>query len=116
LEWKLLVYCSKCGAKNEDDAKVCVGCGASLYVPKRVTRRRGGDECFGPKEERRFEEECFGLPHGGAFIGIIFGFIILVLGFTWLVGINLWDYIGPLMAILLGILIIVGVIYSAIRR
>ncbi|MCK5562768.1 zinc-ribbon domain-containing protein, partial [Candidatus Bathyarchaeota archaeon] len=60
LEWKLLVYCSKCGAKNEDDAKVCVGCGASLYVPRRGARRRGGNECFGPKEGKRVEDECFG--------------------------------------------------------
>ncbi len=123
LEWKLLVYCSKCGAKNEDDAKVCVGCGASLYVPKRGARRRGGDECFGPKEERRFEEECFGLPHGGAVIGIIFGVIVIFFGFAWLadqagwiVGRSLLDYIWPVMAILFGILIIAGVIYGATRR
>ncbi len=117
LEWKLLVYCSKCGAKNEDDAKVCVGCGASLYAPRRVAKR-GGNECFGPKEERRFEEECFGLPYGGAIVGIIFGVIILVFGIAWLipeVELN-WETIWPVFVILLGILIIVGVIYRATRR
>jgi len=25
-----MVYCSKCGTKNEEDAKECVNCGASL--------------------------------------------------------------------------------------
>ena len=110
-----MVYCSKCGAKNEDDATVCVGCGASLYVPRRVAKRRG-NECFGPKEEKRFEEECFGLPYGGAIVGIIFGIIILVLGFAWLIGKPLWEYMGPLAVILVGILIIAGVIYGASRR
>lgn len=110
-----MVYCSKCGAKNEDDATVCVGCGASLYVPRRVAKRRG-NECFGPKEEKRFEEECFGLPYGGAIVGIIFGIIILVFGFALLAKINIWDYIGPLFIIIVGILIIAGVIYGASRR
>jgi len=110
-----LVYCSKCGTKNEDDAEVCVNCGASLYAPKRVAKRRG-NECFGPKKERRFEEECFGLPYGGAIVGIIFGIIILVFGLAWLASIDIWKYIGPLMVIFVGILIIVGVIYGATHR
>jgi len=115
LEWKFLVYCSKCGAKNDDDARVCVSCGASLYVPRRVAKR-GGDECFGPKGEKRVEEECFGLPFGGAIVGIIFGIIILVLGLAWLAEIDVWKYIGPVLVILVGILIIAGVAYGASRR
>ena len=115
LEWKSLVYCSKCGAKNEDDAQVCVGCGASLYVPKHKAKHKG-NECFGPKEEKRFEDECFGLPYGGAIIGIIFGIIILTLGFAWLANINIWDYLGPLFVIIIGVLIIAGVAYGATRR
>jgi len=114
-EWKILVYCSKCGTKNEDDADVCTNCGASLYVPKRAYRHKR-NECFGPREERRFEEECFGLPYGGAIVGVIFGVIILVFGFAWLLGKSLWGYIGPLMVILVGILIIAGAIYGATRR
>lgn len=112
-----MVYCSKCGTKNEDDAEVCVSCGVSLYAPRRVAKRRG-DECFGPKREKRFEEECFGLPYGGAIVGIIFGIIILVFGLTWLIpGVELnWDYIGALMVILVGILIIAGIAYRATRR
>lgn len=110
-----MVYCSKCGAKNEDDAKICVSCGASLYVPRRVAKRRG-DECFGPREERRFEEECFGLPYGGAIVGIIFGIFILIWGFAWLTGRDFWNNIVPVMVILVGILIIAGVVYGATRR
>lgn len=110
-----MVYCSKCGAKNQEDAEVCVNCGASLYSPERVTKRRG-NECFGPREERRFEEECFGLPYGGAIVGIIFGIIILVSGFAWLIGKPIWEHMGPMVLILVGILIIIGVAYGATRR
>ena len=116
LEWKLLVHCSKCGAKNEDDAKFCVGCGVSLSVPGRAARRRGGNECFGPKEGKRMEDECFGLPHGGAIAGIIFGIIILIWGFAWLTGVDIWENIGPIIAILVGILIVAGAIYGVTRR
>ena len=28
----LMVYCTKCGTKNEDEAKVCVNCGATLVT------------------------------------------------------------------------------------
>ena len=112
-----MVYCTKCGSKNEDDAEVCVSCGASLHAPRRVVKRRGNDdECFGSRGEKRFEEECFGLPYGGAIVGIIFGIIILVFGFAWLTGIDIWENIGPVMVIIVGILIIAGVIYGATRR
>ena len=48
-----MVYCTKCGAKNEDDAKDCVECGAPLQItPERSYLSR----------ERRMENECFGLP------------------------------------------------------
>lgn len=115
LEWKLVVYCTKCGAKNEDNARVCVSCGVSLYGRRHVVKHRG-NECFGPREEKQFGEECFGLPYGGAIIGIIFGIIILIFGFAWLADIDIWAYIGPLMVIIIGILIIAGVVYGATRR
>ena len=52
-----MVYCTKCGTKNEDTALVCVNCGASLETGTYVSRRY---------ERRRAEEEGFGLPHGRA--------------------------------------------------
>ena len=115
-----MVYCSKCGAKNEDDAKICAKCGASLYGAKRASKRRD-DMCFGPGEERHFEEECFGLPYGGAIVGLLFGVIILIFGAAWVISLSLGididvgKFIGPVVAIFIGALIVAGVIYR-LRR
>jgi uncharacterized protein YybS (DUF2232 family) len=126
LEWKSLVYCSKCGTKNEEDAKHCTKCGANLEVSmeKRWERRaeEWGEEFgrraeeWGKHMEREFKDECFGLPHGGAIVGIILGIIILILGFAWLANINIWTYLGPLAVIIVGILIVAGVAYGVTRR
>jgi len=116
-----MVYCVKCGTKNEDEAQVCVKCGVSLHTSKRVITRRD-DDCFGPHKERHVEEECFGLPHGGAIFAIIFGIIILILGAAWIlssildIAIDVGAFLGPFMMIAIGILIIAGVAYRFSRR
>jgi len=106
-----MVTCSKCGAKNPDDAKFCLNCGASLYPVE--SERKRGDTCFG-QPERRMEEECFGLPHGGAIAGIIMGIIIILFGlgniFAWRLD------IGAFIPIIIGILIVAGAIYGLSRR
>lgn len=111
-----LVYCTKCGAKNEEGAEVCTKCGASLKVSRPERRLRSGDDCFGPREGRRMEDECFGLPHGGAIVGIIFGIIIVIVGLAILSGLEIWNYLGPLMIVIVGILIIGGALYGMRRR
>ena len=111
-----LVYCTKCGAKNEEDAKVCAKCGASLQASPPERRPRSGDDCFGSREGRRMEDECFGLPHGGAIVGIIFGIIIVIIGLAILSGLRIWDYLGPLIIVIVGILIIGGALYGMRRR
>jgi uncharacterized membrane protein YvbJ len=106
-----MVYCTKCGAKNEDTALVCVNCGASLQTGTYVSRRY---------ERRRMEQECFGLPHGGAILGIAIGVIIILWGFIWLgqqtgaiaQTVEMW----PIAAIIFGILIVIGAIYGLSRR
>jgi hypothetical protein len=97
-----LVYCSKCGTNNEEDTKYCINCGASL-------------DPSAPREIRREKrDECFGLPHGGAIAGIIFGIIIILWGlrefFDWRV-----DF-GPFFVIIIGLLIVAGAIYGITRR
>jgi ribosomal protein L40E len=104
-----MVYCTKCGTKNEEDAVVCVKCGASL-VTRPAWRR----------ERKRPETECFGLPHGGAIVGLIIGVIIILVGLSQVPGllpeIDLGKYIGPLAIIILGVLILAGALYSYSRR
>ena len=73
-----MVYCTKCGTKNEDDVGACIKSGASI-----------GTRPAWRHERRRAEEECFGLPHGDAIVGLIIGVMIIVAGISWLAGINL---------------------------
>ena len=73
-----MVYCTKCGTQNVEDAKFCAKCGASLEISREEGwERRVEDwgEEFGRRAEKwgeqfgkRAEEECFGLPHGGAIV------------------------------------------------
>jgi len=111
-----MVYCPKCGEKNEEDARFCVNCGAALYPEEKMERRR--EICFG-RPEKRVEEECFGLPHGGAIFGIFIGALIILWGLIWILQqveilpptVEIW----PFAVIFIGILIIAGVIYG-LRR
>jgi uncharacterized membrane protein YvbJ len=106
-----MVYCTKCGTKNDDTAVVCTNCGASLQTGTYTSRRY---------ERRRAEQECFGLPHGGAIVGIAIGIIIIIwaliiLGqqYSWIPqNVNLW----PFILIIFGILIVIGAIYGMSRR
>jgi uncharacterized membrane protein YvbJ len=102
-----MVYCTKCGTKNEEDAAVCAKCGASLTGPtwRRERRRR-----------EKEEQECFGLPHGGAIVGLIIGIVIILAGLSSLAGIDFGRYVWPLVIVVFGILIVVGALYSYSRR
>jgi len=109
-----MVYCVKCGAKNPDDAKVCAQCGAPLHpVQKRA-------ECFGVERQRRYEEECFGIPHGGIIVGLVIGVIIVLAGLLWFLQqakliapeVSVW----PFAAIIFGILIVIGALFGMRRR
>jgi len=95
-----MVICTKCGVKNEDEAKFCINCGANLH---------GG--------ERRYErsrDECFGLPNSGAIVGIVFGLLIIFWGLSTFF--NFEINIMAILVIIFGILIVAGAIYKLIRR
>jgi hypothetical protein len=111
-----LVYCTKCGAENEDNATVCTGCGAPLAIPRPIKKRQVEGECFGPSEQRRMEDACFGLPYGGAIAGILFGIIIVFLGLAIYTGYDIMSYLGPLFLVIIGILIIAGALYGLRHR
>jgi len=112
-----LVYCTKCGTKNEDDAQFCIQCGALLAETEVMESK--GEECFGPKERREIET-CFGLPYGRAILGIVIGSLIVLWGLIWIsqqLGIipktvEIW----PFAVIIIGILIVVGALYRLRRK
>ena len=65
-----MVYCPKCGTKNEDDAVFCKNCGASLETGKKPYEHGHDDRC---------EEECGGGPgHRGW--TIFWGVVIVLIG------------------------------------
>ncbi len=97
-----MVYCTKCGTQNADDARVCSKCGASLYA-------------IGEREHyRRMESECFGIPRGGTVVAIAIGIIIVLWGLFAIFApdVNVW----PIAVIIFGILIVVGALYGLSRR
>jgi len=120
-----MVYCTKCGTKNEEDAKYCSKCGADLEVSREKRFERRAEEWgeqFGKRMEewgedfgRRMEEECFGLPHGGAIAGLIIGIVILLIGLSWLTGFE-WKFLLPAIVIIFGILFVAGALYSLSRK
>ena len=107
-----MVYCSKCGTQNRDDARNCTNCGAPLYT---IGERYPGSD---REHYRRVENECFGLPNGGAIAALVFGAIIILVGVSlflqanYNISVNLW----PIILVIFGVLILAGALYSYQRR
>jgi len=100
-----MVYCTKCGTKNEENAKSCVTCKEPLMSTQ--TSRH---------ERRQKENECFGLPQGGSVFGIIIGAIIILWGLSSVLDIPFGSYFWPLIIIIFGTLMVAGALYSMNRR
>ncbi|MCW4016875.1 MAG: zinc-ribbon domain-containing protein [Candidatus Bathyarchaeota archaeon] len=121
-----MVYCSKCGTKNDDTALYCVNCGTKLDgSPKSWDKRLDeGAEEFGKRMEewgenfgKQFEEgECFGLHHGGLPFGLIIGILIIIVGILTLAGIEFWSSFWAIIIIMFGLLILGGTIYNLTRK
>jgi len=101
----VMVYCTKCGAENEDEAKECKECGAPLHPPPyRAYRRRYEDDV------------CLGGRRGVPIWGIIFGIAIILWGvatlledvYSW----ASWDRLWPFLVIAVGLIII----FNALSR
>jgi hypothetical protein len=71
-------------------------------------------EDWGEQFGRRVEKECFGLPHGGAIAGIVVGIIIILVGGSLLLGIDIEFW--PLIIIIFGVLIVAGALYGITRK
>jgi len=101
----VLVYCTKCGTENEEDADVCTNCGASIHPPAYRSRRRDWD----------FDEDCFGGRNKMTWPLLIGAFLILIGLSTLLEDVvpwARWDTLWPLFIIAIGIL----VVSNAMRR
>ncbi len=101
-----MVYCPKCGTKNEDAAETCTSCGATLHVAARP--RIAG---------KRPEDECFGLPYGGVIVGLVIGVIVILWGLSQVPGVLPEDFeFWWLIIIVFGLLIIAGALFKLTRR
>jgi len=100
-----LVYCSKCGTENKEDTRYCINCGKTLYPIKDRDEEEG--VCFG-RSERELEDECFGIPYGGALIGLIIGVFIIIIGLAIALKLEIWRWIGTFILIIVGLAIIIG--------
>lgn len=65
-----MVYCTKCGTQNDDDAEFCKKCGATLGVTRRDYNR---------ERDQRCEEECSGGKNRRGW-AIFWGIIIVLVG------------------------------------
>jgi len=100
-----MVYCTKCGTKNEEDTVLCVNCKEPLGSSQTVRHER-----------RRKESECFGLPHGGSIAGLVIGFIIILWGVTSVFDIDFGSYLWAVVIVIFGTLMVAGALYSMSRR
>jgi uncharacterized membrane protein YvbJ len=73
-----MVYCTKCGTLNPDDANVCSKCGAPLNA--------GQEEARPYWRHRHHRDEYYGHARtgGGGLATLFIGIIIIVVGLTFL--------------------------------
>jgi uncharacterized membrane protein YvbJ len=100
-----MVYCTKCGTKNDEDAVICANCKEPLMSSQTVRHQR-----------QRKENECFGLPHGGSIAGLVIGLIIILWGVTTVLDINFGNYLWAIVVVIFGTLMVAGALYSMNRK
>lgn len=103
-----MVYCQKCGTKNEDDAKFCKNCSASLTgAPLTGTKRD-----YEKEWEDKCDEEC---AARGRSAPVFWGIVVLLIGMLilievlrnikgldlpqWFYDFNFWWIIGLVIAL-----------------
>jgi len=66
-------------------------------------------------EEEYYRSRRHIFPYGRLIFAIIIGIILIFAGISALLGIDIWQYFWPIIAILLGVLIIIGAILGRRR-
>lgn len=111
-DWAM-VYCSKCGKKNEEEARFCNKCGASLTGQPMEQRRHKEEEC---------EKECGGKRRPSVWIYfwiivlalIAFGIILSIFSrlsnaiFPHWIGNYYWDIIW----MIIGLVVVIFILYA----
>lgn len=70
-----MVYCSKCGTKNEEADEYCSQCGQSLTSKEKNFEKEWEDRC---------EQECAGGKEGGGVWRIFWGLVVVLIG-IWII-------------------------------
>jgi uncharacterized membrane protein YvbJ len=97
-----LVYCTKCGTKNEDDATVCINCGALLHGATAEDRHEW-------RYRRRYDREYYRYHRRGGAIGaLVFGVIIVLIGLGLILQITYgnpidWNFLWAIIILLVGV-------------
>jgi hypothetical protein len=97
-----MVYCTKCGTLNANDATVCSNCGA----PLQTARAEAGPY----KTGWRWEGEYYRYRRRGLYPLVFIGSIIAIIGFISLIA-NAYDINipwGPIILIFIGLIIIIA--------
>lgn len=109
-----MVRCTECGTHNDDDAKFCDNCGASLTGAKAEP---------GTEWRKKADEECAKTRGGQVFWGLIIVFIgawlIFEFGIKNIPGLPQWVYdLTPwwIIPIILGIVIVIAGLRLAAGR
>ncbi|MCW4009672.1 MAG: zinc ribbon domain-containing protein [Candidatus Bathyarchaeota archaeon] len=104
-----MVYCSKCGTLNSDDANVCGNCGAPLATAARQKQ-------YAPWNHRHYQKEYHtgrGSGFGALFAGIVIILVGLALLFSQIYGIKInWDVWFAIGIVIVGL----WLIFVAFRR
>jgi uncharacterized membrane protein YvbJ len=90
-----MVYCTKCGTNNPNDANNCTNCGAPLYKEN-------------PRLYTHYQYTYHHEDHPvGSGIGLLIaGLFIILIGVSALFGWGIWQYIWPLIILAIGVWII----------
>lgn len=102
-----MVYCQKCGTKNDDDAEFCKKCSKPLKDTAKVWKKEQDEKC---------EEEC-AVGQKSPYAKLFWGALIIIIGLailfnvviqntslrnelpSWLVNFEFWWVIGLLIAV-----------------
>ena len=93
-----MVYCTKCGTQNPDNAINCSNCGAPLYGAE-------GRPYTRQDRRQRYYEEGYGYYRRGSGVGLLIaGLIIIVIGLGLVFGtLSLFfQYFWPIIIVLIG--------------